>query len=363
MKITPISVAGYERVVRVVEPSARLVGFIAVHDTTLGPALGGMRMWKFATEEEALTDVLRLARGMTYKSAVAENDLGGGKSLVLGDSATGKSEALFRAMGRAIDSLGGIYITAEDVGVNERDLEYVAKETSWVTGLSRKRGSSGNPSPYTARGCVVGLRAAAQDVFGSPSLSGLRIAIQGTGAVGGALARLLAAEGAQLLLADLDAARVRAVAQETGGRVVSDEEILRAECEIFAPCALGGILNDETIPRLRCRIVGGAANNQLLEEGRHDRALEERGILYVPDYVLNAGGIINVACELLPGGYREAEALRRIDRIASHLREVFAIAREEGITPRAAADRLAERRLSAKRQEGASASGPPRRPS
>ena len=219
-----------------------------------------------------------------------------------------------------------------------------------MTGLSRKRGSSGNPSPYTARGCVVGLRAAAQEAFGSASLSGMRIAIQGTGAVGGALARLLAKEGARLLLADIDAARVRAVAVETGGKVVSDEEIFRTECEIFAPCALGGILNDGNIPRLRCRIVGGAANNQLLDETRHDRALADRGILYVPDYVINAGGIINVACELLPGGYREQESLRRIDRIASHLREVFAIAREEGITTRAAADRLAERRLSEKKR-------------
>ncbi|HET6202449.1 MAG TPA: Glu/Leu/Phe/Val dehydrogenase dimerization domain-containing protein [Planctomycetota bacterium] len=353
MEIQPVEVPGYERVVRVSDPDARLVAFIAIHDTTLGPALGGMRMWPFRTEEEAQTDALRLARGMTYKSAVADMALGGGKSVVLGDGRREKTEALFRSMGRAIDSLGGLYITAEDVGVNERDLEIVRRETRWVTGLAS---GSGNPSPFTARGALIGMKACAEEVFGSPSLKERRVAIHGVGAVGGALAQLLHAEGANLLVADLDAEKAEAVARETRAEVVSDEAIFEVPCDVFSPNALGGVLNDRTIPRLRCRIVAGCANNQLLDESRHGAALLERGICYAPDFVLNAGGIINVGCELLPGGYDRQESLRRIDRIGRHLREVFRIGRAERVSTAAAALRLAERRLAAgrrKRERGA----------
>jgi leucine dehydrogenase len=354
MEIRPVAVTGYERVVRVSDPDARLLAFIAVHDTTLGPALGGMRMWPFATEQEALTDVLRLARGMTYKSAVADMALGGGKSVVIGDGRREKTETLFLTMGRAIDSLGGRYLTAEDVGVNERDLEIVRRETRWVTGLAS---GSGNPSPHTARGGLFGIRACAEEALGSPSLRGLQIAIHGVGAVGGALARLLHAEGARLVVADIDAEKAQAISRETGAEVVSDEEILRAPCDILSPNALGGILNDRTIPRLRCRIVAGCANNQLLDETRDGEALRDRGILYAPDFVLNAGGIINVGCELLPGGYDLQESIRRIDRIADHLREVFRIARADGIPTAAAALRLAERRLAEGRRKRAGGDG------
>lgn len=344
MQITEIETPGYELVKRCRDEASGLHAIISVHDTTLGPALGGMRMLPYANEEEALEDVNRLSRGMTYKSAVARTGLGGGKSVLIGDPKVLKSEALFRAMGRFIHSLGGKYITAEDMNIGIADLEIVRQETPYVTGLSRESGSSGNPSPYTARGCLVGLHTVAEELTGSPKLAGMKVAIQGIGAVGGRLAEMLIDEGAQLLVTDIDAERVAAFCQRTGAKAISDAEFYEAEVDILSPCARGKILGDVTIPKLRCRAVAGAANNQL-DRVEHADALSERGILYAPDFVLNGGGIINVACELLPGGYNEDEALRRVDRIGLTLAEIFALAKKNGISTAAAADRVAEQRI------------------
>lgn len=348
MELSEIQVEGYEKVMRCRDQASGLHALIAIHDTTLGPSLGGMRMWPYSSEDDALFDVLRLAKGMTYKSAVAETGLGGGKSVVIGDPKRDKSEALFRAMGRFIDSLDGRYITAEDMNIGIPDLEQVRRETRWVTGLRREEGSSGNPSPYTARGCLVGLRAVMEELTGKPSLAGKRILVQGIGAVGGAIAVLAKEQGAEVVICDINTQRVAEFRDRYGFETVDDEHHLDVECDIYSPCARGAGINDETIPRLRCKAVAGCANNQLLEH-RHAEVLRRRGILYAPDYVLNAGGIINVSVELLPGGYDEQAALAKIDRIYDNLKKVFEISRTEGIATNDAAARLAEQRLAAAR--------------
>jgi leucine dehydrogenase len=350
MEISEIEVEGYEKVVRARDAASGLHALIAVHDTTLGPALGGMRMLPYETEEEALFDVLRLSKGMTYKSAVAETGLGGGKSVLIGDPRKDKSEALFRAMGRFVNSLEGRYITAEDMNIGIPDLEIVRKETRWVTGLSRESGSSGNPSPYTAYGCHVGMRAALEEVDGDPSLKGRTVLIQGVGAVGGRLAERIKEEGARVVIADINEARVAELREEHGYEVVADKDHLDVACDVYAPCARGAGINDKTIPRLRCKAVAGSANNQLLE-ARHAEDLRARGIVYAPDYVINAGGIINVSVELLPGGYDEAVALEKIAGIYDNLKHVFQISRDEDVPTNVAAERLAEQRLALGRKK------------
>ncbi|MBM3977234.1 MAG: Glu/Leu/Phe/Val dehydrogenase [Planctomycetes bacterium] len=344
MEISEIQVDGYEKVLRCHDRATGLHALIAVHDTTLGPALGGMRMLPYVSEDEALFDVLRLSRGMTYKSAVAETGLGGGKSVLIGDPRTAKSPELFRAMGRFVDSLGGKYITAEDMNIGIRDLEYVRESTRWVTGLSRESGSSGNPSPYTARGCVQGMKAVLEELYGKADFKGRRVLIQGVGAVGGRIAEMLKELGAHVLISDINAETVARLSKQHGFEVVDEIGHHTTSCDIYAPCARGAGLNKDTIPTLRCKAVAGCANNQLLDPEDADR-LQARGILYAPDYVINAGGIINVGVELLPGGYKENVALERVDRIYDQLKRVFRIAREERITTRDAAAKLAEQRL------------------
>ena len=346
MDISEIQVDGYEKVARCRDEASGLRALIAVHDTTLGPALGGMRMLPYASEDEALFDVLRLSRGMTLKSAVADTGLGGGKSVIIGDPKRDKSEALFLAMGRFVQSFDGLYITAEDMNIGIPELEIVSRTTRWVTGLSRESGSSGNPSPYTALGCVVGLGAALEEVYGSPELEGKHVVIQGIGAVGGRLAVLLKERGVRVTVCDINEGRVRQMQEEHGFEAVTDDVHWGVECDIYSPCARGAGINDVTIPKLRCKIVAGCANNQLLEP-RHAQDLRERGILYAPDYVINGGGIVNVGSELLPGGYVEAVALQKIERIYDNLKEVFEISRREDIPTNEAAARLAERRLAA----------------
>ena len=346
MEISEIQVDGYEHVARCRDEASGLHAIIAIHDTTLGPALGGMRMLPYASEDEALFDVLRLSKGMTYKSAVADTGLGGGKSVIIGDPAKDKSEALFLAMGRFVGSLDGRYITAEDMNIGIADLEIVRRETRWVTGLSRESGSSGNPSPYTAYGCLVGIRATSKEAFGSEDLAGKKVVIQGVGAVGGRLAVLLKEAGAEVVICDLRDERARELADKHGFEVVDDEAHLEVDCDIYSPCARGAGINDETIPKLRCKGVAGCANNQLLEP-RHGDELRKRGILYAPDYVLNSGGIINVSVELLPGGYKEEVAMKKIEHIGDALAEVYAISKAEDISTNEAARRLAERRLAA----------------
>ena len=354
MQITEIPTEGYERVVRADDPESGLCAIISVHDTTLGPALGGLRMWPYPSFDDALTDVLRLSRGMTFKSAIAHTGLGGGKSVIVGDPATTKSEALYLAMGRFIDSLDGKYITAEDVNTKMADLEIVSRETRFVTGLSQDSGSSGNPSPYTARGCFHGIKACVERRLGSDDLTGVTVAMLGLGAVGSALARDLADAGAVIYGNDMREERMQGLADEIGLIPASSDEIMTMEADVLAPCALGGLLNDETIPKLHCKIVAGCANNQLLER-RHGGMLRERGILYAPDYVINAGGIINVACELLPGGYDEQTSLQRIRRIPDALHEVFDLSDERGMPTAEAAYELAQQILAQGRAEPAGA--------
>jgi leucine dehydrogenase len=317
-----------------------LHALIAVHDTTLGPALGGMRMLPYETEEEALFDVLRLSKGMTYKSAVAETGLGGGKSVIVGEPKDLKSEALFRAMGRFVNSLEGRYITAEDMSIGIPDLEIVRKETQWVTGLSRESGGSGNPSPYTAYGCHVGIRAALEEVDGNPSLKGRTVLIQGVGAVGGRLAERVKEEGAHVVIADINEARVDELRKEHGYDVVADKDHLDVECDVYAPCARGAGINDKTIPRLRCKAVAGCANNQLLEPG-HARDLRSRGIVYAPDYVINGGGALAFA--LLGQGERDMDVvMERMEDVGQRIGELLREARERGESPVASADRRVE---------------------
>ena len=336
----------HEQVVFCFERSAGLKAIIAIHDTTLGPSLGGARMYNYASEDAALTDVLRLSRGMTYKASVAGLNLGGGKAVILGDPKVEKDEALLRAFGRFVNTLGGRYITAEDVGTSVRDMEYVLAETKHVTGISLAHGGSGDPSPVTAYGVWRGIQATVKYKLQRNDLTGVRFAVQGLGKVGYSLAKHLCESGAQVLACDIDEARSKAVAEELPIEVVSPSEILGAECDVLCPCAMGGVINDDTIEKLRCKIIAGAANNQIAEK-RHGKVLEDMGILYAPDFVLNAGGLINVYCE--KDGYNRERAIRMCNQIGSKLLSVFDIATQESMTTYEAAIVLAKRRIEAVR--------------
>lgn len=336
---------GHEEVVLCSDPSCGYRGILAVHSTKLGPALGGTRFWSYATDDEAITDALRLSRGMTYKNAVAGLHLGGGKSIIIGDNKTKDREQIFRAHGRFVESLGGRYITAEDVGTTTKDMDYVHMETGHVAGLA---GKSGDPSPVTAHGVFRAVQASANRKWGSDSLEGKTVSIQGCGNVGRYLAQELHEAGARLIVSDIDPAKTKRVAEMTGARVVEGDAIYSAQADIFSPCALGGIINDQTIPLLKVQIVAGGANNQLLED-RHGDALEARGILYAPDYVANAGGVINVYGEV--AGWDAQHALDKADDIYDTVLRVFDIAESDGIPSYEAADRLAERRLAMAQRE------------
>lgn len=340
---------GHERVLLCSNPAVGLQAVIAIHNTVLGPGLGGTRMWPYESFDAAIVDALRLSRGMTYKAAAAGINLGGAKAVIVGDPKKDKSEALFRAFGRFVDSLGGDYITAEDVGTDMADMEWIASETPWVTGVPPELGGGGDPSPVTALGVLQGIRAAAQTLWGSPELRGRRVAIQGLGSVGGFLAGYLRDEGARTLGCDIDPDAV-AAAREIGVEIVAPEAIYDVDCDIFAPCALGAILNDETLPRLRAKAVAGGANNQLADADRHGGEIERRGILYAPDFVINAGGLVNVFQEFI--GYDQERALRRARGIFDNLLRVFAIARREKIPSAVAAERLAEERIESVRALG-----------
>ena len=344
MKIETIAREGYEHIAKCEDPDSGLRAVISIHNTTLGPALGGLRMWPYASWDDAVFDVLRLSKGMTYKSAVADTGLGGGKSVIIGNPKTEKSEKLFRAMGRFVDSLGGKYITAEDVGTAVEDMVTVRKETKWVTGLPHDMGSSGDPSPWTALGVFRGMKACLEEVFGDGSFKGRTVAIQGCGHVGAYLAEHLAEAGAKLILADIAVDKVQALADKTGGIVGDPTDILFTEADIVAPCALGAVVNDESLPKLRTPIIAGAANNILLRED-HGMRLREAGVLYAPDYVINAGGIINVSIEVEPDGYNEPRAREKVENIYHALKRVFEIAKTEGISTNEASNRLARERL------------------
>lgn len=332
----------YEQLVICQDQTSGLKAIICIHDTTLGPALGGTRMWNYDCEEDAILDALRLARGMTYKNAAAGLNLGGGKTVIIGDSRTQKSEELFRAFGRYVQSLSGRYITAEDVGTTVRDMDWVHLETKFVTGVSSSCGASGDPSPMTARGVWRGMKAAAKEAYGSDSLNGKTIAIQGLGHVGYYLAKHLHEEGAKLIVTDIHEDVIKRVVDEMGARVVGCEEIFGVEADIFAPCAMGAVINDETIPQFKFRIIAGAANN-ILKEDRHGDKLHELGIIYAPDYVINSGGVINVADEL--EGYNYERALAKVEMVYDNVAKVIEIAKRDKIPTYKAADRMAEERI------------------
>lgn len=332
----------YEQVAYCCDNGVGLKAIIAIHDTTLGPALGGARVWNYSSEEEALTDVLRLARAMTYKAALAGLDLGGGKTVVIGIPPESKREALFRSLGGYIESLSGRYITTEDVGTTMRDMEYISNRTRHVTGLPFHLGGSGDPSPTTARGVVAAMKACAKKAFGSTELRNRKIVVQGLGKVGSNLIRLLAREGAQVTGGDINPALVKRAVSEFKINAAEPGAIHSLDCDIFSPCALGGILNDKTIPELKCKVVCGGANNQLLED-RHGDELSRRGILYAPDYLANAGGIINLSLELT--GYDAEASASRTDDIFNTMEKVIVYAAGKGVSTSRAADLLVEERI------------------
>ncbi len=332
----------HEQVIYCRNKESGLRAIIAVHNTTLGPSLGGTRMWNYKNEEEALIDVLRLSRGMTYKASVAGLNLGGGKAVIIGDPKKDKTEAMFRAFGAFINSLNGQYITAEDVGTTVRDMEYVFMETPFVTGIPATFGGSGDPSPYTAHGTLMAIKASVKEKLGADSLAGLRVAVQGLGNVGYNLVEFLVKEGAKVTVADIDQDKVKAVVAKMHVTAMNPNDIVTSECDVFAPCALGAIINDQTLPKLKCKIIAGAANNQLAEN-RHGDALRELGILYAPDFVANAGGLMNVFVEL--EGYSSERAFEKTKHVYENVMKVFKLAKEHNVGTHEAAIQLAQERL------------------
>jgi leucine dehydrogenase len=329
----------HEQIVFWSEPKLGYRGIIAIHDTTLGPALGGTRFWHYESQRDAVIDALRLARGMTYKAAITGLNLGGGKSVIIGDPRTTKREMIFRAHGRAVESLGGRYITAEDVGTSVEDMEYVHAETEHVVGIM---GGSGDPSPVTAYGVFRGIKAGAKAKYGSDSLEGKHILVQGVGNVGYHLCEDLAAEGARITVTDIDPQRIQRVVDEFGATAVGTDEIYAVDADIFAPCALGAVINDDTLKVLKVDVVAGGANNQLAES-RHGQELHDRGIHYAPDYVVNAGGLINVYGEL--NDWTHERSLRKAGEIYHTMLAIFEKAQEAGIPTSEAADHIAEERI------------------
>ena len=335
--------SGHEQIALFSDPRTGLKGIVAIHDTTLGPSLGGLRMWPFKSDEEAIEDVLRLSQGMTYKAAISGLNLGGGKGVIIGDPRKDKSEGLFRSFGRFVQGLGGRYITAEDVGTTVSDMEMIRQETNWVAGI-RSGGGGGDPSPFTAYGVYHGMKAACRRVFGSDSLEGRKIAVQGAGNVASYLVDHLVKENAKVVITDIYEEKVNDVIKEHPGvTAVEPDEIYDVECDVFSPAALGGSVNDMTIDRLNTRIVAGAANNQLKDEMQHAQGLKEREILYVPDYVINAGGLINVYVEL--DGYSEPRALGMTENIYNIVDAILEQAEKQNILTVVASNRLAEERL------------------
>ncbi len=336
---------GHEQIVFAQDKDSGLKAIIGIHSTVLGPALGGCRMWNYSDEGEALRDVLRLSRGMTYKAAVAGLDLGGGKAVIIGDSRTHKTPALLKAFGRFVESLGGRYITAEDVGMKVADIDTIRTQTHWAFGGSND-GGSGDPSNMTALGTFQGIKSALKYLGMGDDLNGIRVAIQGVGNVGYHLCSYLSAAGAKLLVTDIYPTQIEKVVHEFGATQVTPDEIYGLDCDIFAPCALGAILNSRTIPQLKCKIVAGAANNQLETEA-DGYALFKRGIVYAPDYAINGGGVINVAAEL--DGYNQQKVLAKVTNIGNTIADILERSRQENVPPHVAADHLAEQRIAAGR--------------
>ncbi len=334
----------HEQVVFCRDRKTGLRAIIGIHSTVLGPALGGTRMWPYASEEEAVRDVLRLSRGMSFKASISGLALGGGKAVIIGDARTQKTPELMEAFGRFVESLSGRYITAEDVGISTTDMVHVRKQTGHVTGIPVEMGGSGDPSPYTAWGVFRGMQAAASVRWGTDALEGRTVWVQGVGHVGETLVKHLVEAGAKVLISDLYADRVEAISKKYGALAIGAEEGYSMPIDVYAPCALGATLNDRSIESLKCTIVAGAANNQLADENRHGLMLREKGVLYAPDFLINAGGLINVNREI--AHYSEAESMRRTTAIYDTALELFRRSEQDGIPPHQAALRMAEERIS-----------------
>ncbi len=352
-----ISTLGHEQVVLCSLPEVGLRAIIAVHDTTLGPAGGGLRMWQYNDDRAALTDALRLSRGMTYKYAAAGLNLGGGKAVIIGDPKTQKTEALIRAFGRFMSRMGGLYLTGEDVGITLEDLAVLRSETPYVITMPEEMGGVGPIAPATAVGTVAGIRAAVEAAFGSPDLEGKRVAVQGVGAVGGEVVRELVKAGAAVTATDIDADRLESFRRELGIEVVAPDAIYDVDCEIFSPCALGATINEQTLPRLKAKVIAGCANNQLATPAVGDD-VHARGIIYAPDYIINAGGATIDADRLQPGGFNRERAMTSVRAIGGRVAEALRISRDEGVPAYIAADRLAERRLAAMKAVNSLSSAP-----
>jgi leucine dehydrogenase len=335
---------GHEQVVFCNDSATGLKAIIAIHNTILGPALGGTRMWNYSSEADALNDVLRLSRGMTYKAAISGINLGGGKAVIIGDASVQKTEAFLRRFGKFVNSLNGKYITAEDVNMKTVDMEYIQMETPYVTGLPESMGGGGDPSPVTAYGVYVGMKAAARKVYGNDSLNGKKVAVQGVGQVGMHLVELLLKENAEVVITDLYEAKVKELCMKFNIKGVAMENIYDADMDIFAPCALGATVNTDTIMRLNCSIIAGAANNQLEDEGKHGYMLRDKGIVYAPDFLINAGGLINVYNEFL-GKYNRKRVFEQADKIYNTCSQILAVAEDEKISTQEAAIQLAEKRM------------------
>ena len=332
----------YEQLAICCDKGAGLKAIIAIHDTTLGPAFGGVRMWPYATEDDAVTDVLRLSRAMTYKAAAAGLKFGGGTAIIIGDPKKDKTEALLRSFGKYVNSLCGRYITTQDVGTTVDDMEKIASETEYVVGLPVHLGGAGDPSSATAYGVLRATEACSKNVFGSGSLKGKVVAVQGLGKVGSALARLLYQEGVEIVACDINDEATKGANRQFGATIVSPDEIYDVDCDIFSPCALGGVINKDTIPRLKARVIAGGANNQLAEDDCA-QMLADRRILYAPDYVANSGSVIQLALEL--GGHGAEWAKARIARIYETMEQVLARAEADHISTAGAADRMVEERI------------------
>lgn len=335
---------GHEQVVFCHDPHSGLNAIIAIHNTTLGPALGGTRLWNYSSHQDAVVDALRLSRGMTYKAAISGLNLGGGKAVIVGDAATVKSEGLWRRYGKFVNSLNGKYITAEDVNTSARDMEYISLETEHVTGVPEYMGGSGDPSPFTAYGVFIGMKASAKKLWGNDSLSGKKVLVQGVGHVGQYLVGHLIEEGAKVYISDINEAKIKETVDKFRSvEVVAGDKIFDLEMDVYAPCALGATVNTESIAKMKCPIIAGAANNQLADENVHGPMLVQKGIIYAPDFLINAGGLINVGAEL--DGYNRERVMGNVEKIYDRTLEIYKLSETENIHAQAAAMKLAEKRL------------------
>jgi leucine dehydrogenase len=344
-----VSFDGHEQVVFCHDKDTGLKAIIGIHNTVLGPALGGTRMWNYTNEWEALNDVLRLSRGMTYKNSISGLNLGGGKAVIIGDAKTQKTPELMRRFGQFVDSLSGKYITAEDVGMETKDMDTVNEVTKHVAGISVERGGSGNPSPVTAYGVFMGIKAAAKYKFGSDNLEGKSVLVQGIGHVGESLVKHLTESGAIVTITDINEDRVNQVGAKYGAKIFTGADLYSADVDIYAPCALGATINDATINNIKASIIAGAANNQLANEAVHGKILKEKGILYAPDFLINAGGVINVYSELVK--WTNAQVMEKTENIYNTALEIFKFADDNNITTHQAAFSVAQKRINDAKNE------------